>query len=191
MELHPVMYANTRSGHWCRAYRENGSVMAEPRRLLLLLRHAKSSWDDPMLADHDRPLGPRGRKAAKLISEHLREQRIGVSLVLSSSARRARETVDLVKPPGELRVERGLYAASADLLLERVRSLPLEATTVMIVGHNPGLHELATRLVRDPGALTEKFPTGALAMLSFTGPWSGLSFGDAELVAFVTPRELG
>ena len=165
--------------------------MPEPRRLLLLLRHAKSSWDDPTLDDHDRPLAPRGRKAAKLMSEHLREERIPVSLVLCSSARRARETVALVKPGGELNVEHGLYAASADQLLDRVRSLPLEAATVMIVGHNPGLQELAARLVRDPGALTGKFPTGALATLSFAGPWSSLSFGDAALEAFVRPRELG
>ena len=73
--------------------------MSDAKRLLLL-RHAKSSWDDPALADHDRPLAPRGRTAAKLIGEHLRENQIGVSLVLCSSARRARETLDLVQTRG-------------------------------------------------------------------------------------------
>ena len=73
--------------------------MSEAKRLLLL-RHAKSSWDDPALADHDRPLAPRGRRAAKLIGEHLRENQIVVSLVLCSSARRARDTRPGADPGG-------------------------------------------------------------------------------------------
>ena len=119
--------------------------MSEAKRLLLL-RHAKSSWDDPALADHDRPLAPRGRRAAKLIGEHLRENQIGVSLVLCSSARRARETLDLVQTPGEVLIERELYGASADELLARLRRVPDQRGTVMLIGHNPAIEDLAVGL---------------------------------------------
>lgn len=165
--------------------------MPEPKRLLLL-RHAKSSWDDPALADHDRPLAPRGRKAAKRIGEYLRRQETAVSLVLCSTARRARETVDLVAPGGRIEMESGLYGASAGQLLEHLRRVPEEATTVMLVGHNPAMQDLLVSLVREPGDLAaQKFPTAALAMLAFSGPWRLLEPGRAELTALVTPRELG
>jgi phosphohistidine phosphatase len=165
--------------------------MTEPRRLLLL-RHAKSSWDDPTLDDHARPLAPRGRRAARLISKHLRDEGIEISLVLCSSARRAVETVGLVAPTGKLRIQPGLYAASSDELLERLQRVPPEAETVMLVGHNPSIQELATGLASGPSELDgQKFPTGALATLSFYGLWRELAFGEAELVSFVTPRQLG
>ena len=165
--------------------------MPEPKRLLLL-RHAKSSWDDPALADHDRPLAPRGRKAAKRIGEYLRRQETAVSLVLCSTARRARETVDLVAPGGRIEMESGLYGASAGQLLEHLRRVLEEATTVMLVGHNPAMQDLLVSLVREPGDLAaQKFPTAALAMLAFSGPWRLLEPGRAELTALVTPRELG
>lgn len=164
--------------------------MAE--RQLLLLRHAKSSWDDPSLPDHDRPLAERGRNAAKLIKDHLRHQRVPVALVLCSSARRARETVELVDPPGEIQVEREIYAASADQLLKRLRRLSSDVEVAMLVGHNPALQELAIALTRGTDDLAgRKFPTGALATLSFAGPWQTLSPEQTELVAFVTPKQLG
>lgn len=159
-------------------------------RRLLLLRHAKSSWDDPALADHDRPLAPRGQKAGKLVGRHLREQRIEVSLVLCSSARRARETLELVQPPGEVELEHGLYGASAEELLSRLREVPEEHETVMLVGHNPAIEELACRLAGFDFA-GDKYPTGALATFSFSGPWRELAPGAAELESFVRPRELG
>jgi phosphohistidine phosphatase len=164
--------------------------MAE--RQLLLLRHAKSSWDDPALSDHDRPLAGRGRKAAKLIGEHLRHQQVPVALVLCSSARRARETVELVDPPGEIQVEREIYDASADQLLERLRGLSSDVEVAMLVGHNPAIQELAIALTRGTDDLAgRKFPTGALAMLSLAGPWQTLSPEQTELVAFITPKQLG
>lgn len=165
--------------------------MAEPKRLLLL-RHAKSSWDDPELADHDRPLAARGRKASKLIKMHLRGKQPHVSVVLCSSARRARETVDLVRPGGELVIEPGLYGASAEGLLEHLREVDDEHDVVMLVGHNPALEDLVLDLAGPGSGLAgKKFPTGALATLTFTGPWRELSAGHAELEALVTPRELG
>ncbi|HLY49999.1 MAG TPA: histidine phosphatase family protein [Solirubrobacteraceae bacterium] len=160
-------------------------------RRLLLLRHAKSSWDDPALPDHDRPLAARGRKAAKLIGEHIRQQGVPVALVLCSSARRARETVELVDPPGAIQVERELYAASADQLLERLRRLSSDMEVVMLVGHNPAIQELAVALTQGSSDLAgRKFPTAALATLSVPGPWQTLSPGQTGLVAFVTPKQL-
>ncbi|HEY3726179.1 MAG TPA: histidine phosphatase family protein [Solirubrobacteraceae bacterium] len=159
---------------------------------LLLLRHAKSSWDDPAVADHDRPLAARGHKAAKLIGARLRTDQTPISLVLCSSARRARETLDLVAPPGKIEIEDGLYGASADELLQRVRRVPDEFKSVMLVGHNPAIHDLAVELLSNAGELAvAKFPTGALATLTFTGSWGALAPRRAELVAFVKPRELG
>ena len=160
-------------------------------RLLFLLRHAKSSWDDPSLADHDRPLAPRGRRAAALMADHLRRQRIAVSLVLCSSARRAQETLELVKPTGEVSIEDALYAASAAQLLERLHHLPADPEAVMLIGHNPAIQELARSLVRTRAtALEGKFPTGALATLVVRSRWNSLAAGSATLLAFVRPRDL-
>ncbi|MDQ6818204.1 MAG: histidine phosphatase family protein [Actinomycetota bacterium] len=155
------------------------------------MRHAKSSWDDPTLADHDRPLAARGRKAAKRIRAHLRREQIPVSLVLCSSARRTRETLDLVAVSGEIQIEHELYGAPADQLLERLRRVPDRIDAVMLIGHNPAIQELTLDLTGDASELAgRKFPTGALATLTFTGSWRALGAGQAELTAFVTPREL-
>jgi phosphohistidine phosphatase len=107
---------------------------------LYLLRHAKSSWKDTSLPDHDRPLAGRGRRAAKAIARHMREQGIEPDLVLCSSARRARETLDRMEPAvgtPAVRVEPDLYAASARALLERLRSVLDTVESVMLIGHNP------------------------------------------------------
>jgi phosphohistidine phosphatase len=158
---------------------------------LLLMRHAKSSWDDPSLADEDRPLAPRGRKAAKRLRAHVRRERIAVGLVLCSSARRAHETLDLVAPPGEILIERELYRATAAELLERVRRVPDEVDAVMVIGHEPAIRDLAVGLVgRESELADRKFPTGGLATLTLTGSWSTLAPNRAVLAAFVTPREL-
>ncbi|MGZ4274048.1 MAG: SixA phosphatase family protein [Solirubrobacteraceae bacterium] len=164
--------------------------MTETKQLLLL-RHAKSSWDDPSLADHDRPLAPRGHRAAKRIGAHLQGEQIPVDLVLCSSARRARDTLDLVAPPGEIRIERELYGATAAELIERLRRVPDDVGAVMLVGHEPAIRDLAVGLAGEGSELADrKFPTGALATLTFTGPWSALAPDRADLAAFVTPREL-
>ncbi len=164
--------------------------MAETKQLLLL-RHAKSSWDDPSLADDDRPLASRGRKAAKQMGAHMHRQQIPVVLVLCSSARRARETLDLVAPTGEIRIERELYRATAAELLERLRRVPDEVDAVMLIGHEPAIRDLAVGLVGCGSELADrKFPTAALATLTFSGPWSTLEPDSAELAAFVTPSEL-
>jgi phosphohistidine phosphatase len=164
--------------------------LPEPR-YLLLLRHAKSSWDDPALADHDRPLAPRGRNAAKLIGAHLRREGIEISSVLCSSAVRATQTLELVAPAGEVRIEDDLYGASDEHLLQRLRRESDEHQAVMLIGHNPAIQDLT--LLLSPGAQQQvgKFPTGSLATLAFAGSWASLAPAQAKLIAFVRPRELG
>jgi phosphohistidine phosphatase len=163
---------------------------------LFLLRHAKSSWDDPGLDDHDRPLAPRGRRASALIAEHLRRAPIGPVLVLCSSARRTRETLETVMPaldPVKVRIERELYGASFEDLLQRLREVPDEVESVMMVGHQPAIQELALHLAGEGSELERvraKFPTAALATLTFAGEWSELGHRSAELIAYVKPKQL-
>jgi phosphohistidine phosphatase len=162
-------------------------------RHLHLLRHAKSSWDEPGLADVDRPLAPRGRKACKKLAKHLRSEGIRPDLVLCSSSRRTRETLELIRVGLEgavIEIEDELYAADSDRLLARLRELPDAAGSVLLIGHNPGLQDLALVLAPESAALAEKFPTGALASLALDTPWARVGADRAELVAYVVPREL-
>jgi phosphohistidine phosphatase len=160
---------------------------------LFLLRHAKSSWDDADLADRDRPLAPRGRRATKLMAQHLRDEKISPALVLCSSARRTRETLEGVEPAGDVRIEDELYGASGTELLERLRQVPDTTESVMLIGHNPAIQELTLGLAgggERRADVERKFPTGALATLTVPGEWQELAPGSAELVAFVTPKKL-
>jgi phosphohistidine phosphatase len=96
-----------------------------------------------------------------------------------------------VAPRGKIRIERELYGATSAELLERLRRVPDEAFVVMLIGHEPAVRDLAVRLVGRGSELADrKFPAGALATLKFTGPWSTLGPDQAELAAFVSPREL-
>jgi phosphohistidine phosphatase len=160
---------------------------------LFLLRHAKSSWDEAGLADRDRPLAPRGRRATQVMARHLRDEKISPSLVLCSPARRTRETLEGVEPGGEVMIEDELYGASETELLERLREVPDATESVMLIGHNPAIHELALGLAgggERRADMERKFPTGALATLAVPDHWRELGPGSAELVAFVTPKEL-
>lgn len=164
-------------------------------RRLYLLRHAKSSWDDPSLADHDRPLAPRGLRAGELLAEHVRRAGIAPRLVLCSSSARTRATLALLELPGEPVVlyERGLYAAPARALLDRLRAVREDVDSVMLVGHSSGIEDLALLLARkgeELGQMREKFPTGALASLQIGVGWRELGERSATLAAFVTPRAL-
>ena len=157
---------------------------------LYLLRHAKSSWDDPGLADHDRPLAVRGLRNAATLSEHLRAARILPELVLCSTARRARETLAAVLPEfdgeTEILVERGLYGSSAEELLARLRAVPEAVRSAMVVAHNPGLEELASRLAGD--AAPERLPTAALVELSSGGTWATLGDSPCRVLSSTVPR---
>jgi phosphohistidine phosphatase len=166
-------------------------------KYLLLLRHAKSSWKDRELADHERPLAPRGRAAARLIAEYLRDDPAAPALVLCSSARRTRETLEHIAPAlGEqvaVRIERELYAASEHRLLERLRAVGDDTVSVLLIGHNPGLEQLALDLAGSGeklARLRRKYPTGALARLEFGGRWRDLGPRSARLTHFVTPKQL-
>ncbi len=174
--------------------------MSDPRRLYVL-RHAKSSWDDHAAADHERPLSERGRRAVRLIAAHIRAKGIEPELVLCSSARRTRETLEGLGLSSPVLVEHRLYAASSDELVERLRALSVGLGSVMLVGHNPALQMLVARLAdrerpgRAPGAegleeIRHKLPTGALVTLETTDEWAQLDLGSAELVDYVRPKAL-
>jgi phosphohistidine phosphatase len=166
-----------------------------PNRILFLLRHAKSSWDEPGIEDHERPLAPRGRRAAGLLADHMRSAEIEPELVLCSSARRTRETLEGVGPPGEWLIESDLYAASPGTVLARLQRLPDDVRSAMVIGHNPTMQVLVLRLVAagsgaDLSEVQRKYPTGALATLTFEGGWNELAPGRARLEAYVRPRQL-
>jgi len=163
---------------------------------LWLLRHAKSSWDDPGLDDRERPLAPRGARAAALMGSYLEREGIGPDWVLCSSARRTRETLAGVLPAlGSdvvVRIEPAVYTFDAQQLLAVLRET--EGGSVLIVGHNPAMQDLALVLAgrgERLADLEEKFPTAALAEIELPeGSWSDLAEGTGELTRFVTPREL-
>jgi phosphohistidine phosphatase len=164
-----------------------------------LLRHAKSSWSDSTLADIDRPLAPRGERASRKLATYIRRKKIRPALVLCSPALRSRQTLEAIEASlGKrcvVKVVPQLYAASEQELLERLQALPEPVRSVMLIGHNPGLQDLALVLASRGASLPqleERFPTGALATLVVRGTrWSALSPGKAELVDYVVPRQLG
>jgi phosphohistidine phosphatase len=168
-------------------------------RTVFLLRHAKSSWSDPTVLDIDRPLAPRGERAAKEIAKYMRRKRIRPACVLCSPSVRTRRTLEAIEPAlGRncvIELVPALYAASRQELLRQLQALPDSVASVMLIGHNPGLQELALTLA-SRGAnlprLEEKLPTGALATLvADCENWTALKPADAELVDYVVPRDLG
>lgn len=171
--------------------------MPEAHHHLYLLRHAKSSWEDPALADRERPLARRGRKACKLVAAYLEDREISPSAVIVSPALRARQTFARVAkglPDGTADwQEPRLYSAESGDLIEVLRELPPDLRSVMLIGHNPAIQGLAARLATDGkglAALHRKFPTGALATLSFAVPWVDLRPGVANLDEFIRPKQL-
>ena len=167
---------------------------------LSLLRHAKSSWSNPALPDRERPLATRGVTDAPLMGKAMAERGIDPELVLCSSARRTRDTLDLVLP--ELRVEPkivyvdALYHASPEQMLELLHGIQPGANRVMLVGHNPEIQAFALDLVgsgpkhfRD--RLRTKYPTAGLAVINFvSGLWKSVSVNSGTLNLFLSPRDL-
>jgi phosphohistidine phosphatase len=159
---------------------------------LLLLRHAKSSWKDPNLADQERPLKGRGRRAAALIGRFMAANNLRPDLVLSSTAVRARETVELVLEATQFLVEveydDRLYLADSATLMGFVAHLDAGKQQVLLVGHNPGLEELLFRLT----GIRESMPTASLAQILLeTEEWSDVSAKNKwHLERFVKPKEL-
>jgi len=169
-------------------------------KTLLLLRHAKSAWNDSTISDISRPLTPRGQIAATRIGRHLREEGPLPERVLCSPARRAAETLARVlaelKPPPVVEERPELYLQGWSSLLAAARSLPEEVKRAMVVSHNPDLPDLALALAgTGPAAaltaLATKFPTGALAVLTFpVGTWREIAPGSGTLQALIRPRDL-
>lgn len=168
---------------------------------LLLLRHAKSSWEDAGLADFDRPLAPRGLKAAPRMGRELARRGWLPGAVLVSPALRTRQTWELVAAelpdPPAAEFAKGIYDASADRLLAEVRKTPEAADNLLVIGHNPGLEDFAGQLAADSSdaaalaRLREKFPTAALARFVFGGGWDQLRTGTARLTHLLRPKDLG
>ncbi|WP_405528580.1 histidine phosphatase family protein [Streptomyces avidinii] len=164
-------------------------------RSLVVLRHAKSAW--PEVPDSERPLAPRGRRDAPEAGRWLREADCVPDLVVCSSARRTRQTWDLVATElGAITPvihDARIYRATARELLGVVREIPAQVRTLMLIGHNPGVQELVLLLAgeADGYALEQtrtKFPTSAIAVLRVPGPWSSLEPGAARLTDMVVPR---
>lgn len=168
-------------------------------KTLILLRHAKSGWDDPVARDFDRPLNGRGQRAAAMMGRHMRSLGLVFDHVVASPAARVVETLAHVgegygsdlAPAWEPRA----YLASAGTLLDIVRDLPEGADRVLLSGHNPGLEELVLLLSGDGDALRDevevKFPTASLAELRFgVRRWEDVAPGEGVLARFVRPRDL-
>ncbi|MCW2303210.1 phosphohistidine phosphatase [Rhodovulum sulfidophilum] len=162
---------------------------------LILVRHAKSSWDDPSQDDHDRPLNARGREAAPKIGRWLAERDHVPAEVVSSTSCRTLETWDRMAPLlGESSVMRrdpGLYHAPAERMLETLNNCA--ASPVLLLGHNPGIADFAARLLEAPPELPRfaNFPTCATLVAEFDlDDWTEVDFGTGRLVDFITPKQL-
>jgi len=161
-------------------------------KTLYLLRHAKSSWKDPELADFDRPLNGRGRGAATLVGRHVRKKKIRPELLLCSPAERARQTVALVRESSglsaEMRYDERIYEADAARLLEVVTQIEEAVGVALLVGHNPGLEELLELLTGE----AHQMPTAALACVMLdVEKWGKAREGAGRLDWIVRPKELG
>lgn len=166
---------------------------------LLLLRHAKAAWP-PNVPDLERPLAERGRNAAPLMGQYMKDQGLVPDLVLVSPARRTRETWDLVRPIlGDIRTvfDGRIYEAPPAQLLSVIGDAPPEARALLMIGHNPGFEDVANLLAGEgePEALqrmSNSFPTAALAVIDFDRTsWNALEAGSGRLERFTTPKTLG
>jgi len=167
--------------------------------LLWLLRHAKAASQGDGQEDRDRPLADKGEEAMRELGLWAAKQGLAPKLVLCSNAVRTRQTLALLLPRlggrPEVAIEGGLYLADAGDLLARLRRVPVKYDSVLVIGHNPGLHELAVLLLRAAGnamgrRLAAGMPTAALAEFTIDGPWSALDQGRARLAHYVTPKAL-
>ena len=167
---------------------------------LSLLRHAKSSWDNPGAKDFDRPLAKRGESAAQHMGTFMASKGIAPELILCSPAVRARQTLDLVLPhlagTPTVEYEEAFYLAAPPALLGRVRKIGAKVHHVMIVGHDPGMQGLAMDLsgtgdAETLAALARKFPTGGLAVIRFKArEWSKIGPAKGHLELLMTPKAL-
>ena len=170
-----------------------------PEKRLLLLRHAKSSWATEGVEDHDRPLAPRGDRAAVLVGTYLAQEEIRPDLVLCSTALRARQTAERVlaqcAPEAPVQYVEGLYLATPRQIRSVISGVAETCGVLLVVGHNPGLHEFACLLAAAgaPEALARLqhgMPTAALAAFALAARWRDVDGGPARLLSFVVPKTL-
>jgi phosphohistidine phosphatase len=161
---------------------------------LLLLRHAKSSYPDGV-TDHDRPLAPRGVREAALAGDWLRANAPTIDGVLCSTATRARQTLSHSGVDAPVRYAQRLYGASPGTVIGEINKVADEVTTLLVVGHEPTMSDLALILAGADGTdaaalerLSAKYPTSAIAVLAVPSGWAGLEPGRAALTAFHVPR---
>ncbi len=169
-------------------------------KTLLLLRHAKSSWTDPRMDDHDRRLNDRGRMAAPVIGQYIADRGLLPDFVLCSTAKRAQETLErasgLWPRLPQVLFEKGIYLAAPHKLLDRIRQVSNDVGRLLVIGHNPGFEDLSVELAAggDSAALRrmgEKFPTAGLAVIAFDiSQWSKIERARGNLLTFVSPRDL-
>ncbi|WP_050524367.1 SixA phosphatase family protein [Pseudorhodobacter wandonensis] len=162
---------------------------------LILTRHAKSNWDDPLTPDHDRPLNERGTRAAADLGQWLASRGYVPDEVLCSDAVRTRETFSGIAPvlgtAPQLALKPALYHAGPDVMLAVLRHA--KADTVMMIGHNPGIAEFAHRLVAhalsDPDF--QRYPTGATLVVEFMiEDWNEVTYGTGVTLDFIVPNEI-
>ncbi len=165
-------------------------------RRLILLRHAKSAWDTGA-ADFDRPLAPRGRRAAERSARWLARRAYPIDLILCSPARRTVQTREYLRDRAgaapELREEQDIYLASLEDLRRLLTGVPEARQCVLLIGHNPSLDELLDWMTPTPAPRTPKgklLTTAAMAVLRFAVPWKSLARGSAELEVLVRPKML-
>lgn len=161
-------------------------------RTLILMRHGKSAYPDG-ISDHERPLAPRGQREAGLAGQWLRETQPPIDAVRCSTATRTRETLAATGVTAPVVYEAGIYAASPRTLIELVQLSADDVTTLLVIGHAPGMPwtawELASNRDSEPVIeLSRKFPTSALAVLEFDRPWAQVDEGTGDLVRFHVPR---
>lgn len=167
-------------------------------KTLILLRHAKSSWDDHGARDFDRRLNPKGERAARTMGAHMRSTGLSWDHAIASPAARVVETLEQASLGYGRTIEpewdRRAYLASAVTLLELVHEAPASADTLLLSGHNPGLEDLVLLLVPDGGDLRDavetKFPTAALAVMTCDGDWADMAPGKCVLASYTRPRDL-
>jgi phosphohistidine phosphatase len=166
---------------------------------ILLLRHAKSSWDDPALSDFARPLADRGRGVAPRMGAFMRSQGLVPEAVLCSPARRAVQTLQMVEPylsTPSIEIEDMMYMATPEVILSRVRAMEDGIRSVLLIGHNPAFEEIALRLAGDGRRkamkrIRARFPTCALAVLRFDADaWAVITQKSGYLELFVRPKDL-
>tara|TARA_Y100001970_G_C14159549_1_gene817679 strand:+ start:832 stop:1407 length:576 start_codon:yes stop_codon:yes gene_type:complete len=167
---------------------------------LILMRHAKSSWDNSYKDDFDRPLNSRGKENAQMVAKHIHSLGFKPELTLCSSAARCKQTLELIIPyfPTKMHIRYldELYLAPERTILEMIKSIELSINQMLVIGHNPGLSDLSQSLIYSSNKKndyfeTQQFPTSAASIFEMSiNNWLNLKLSDSKIIDFVTPKKL-